>query len=51
MKGMRGKKPHIPLRYFQSDPAASRHVPREKGFFSFAARLIPHIWVILHSVK
>ena len=26
MKGMRGKKPRIPSRYFQTDPAASRHV-------------------------
>ena len=26
MKGMRGFLPRIPLRYFQSDPAASRHV-------------------------
>ena len=25
MKGMRGFLPRIPLRYFQSDPAASRH--------------------------
>ena len=28
MKGMRGFLPRIPLRYFQSDPAASRHGPR-----------------------
>ena len=32
MKGMRGKKPRIPLRYFQSDPAASRHGLRRDVF-------------------